>query len=154
MLLAFILGWGWFGSISRELPANGTLQPCPSTAGSNSEVQNCRPKAVLFLEPEQEGFIRVGMKAHILPDGVSGERYGFLLGKVNQARIVYSEGRPWLAVDIALETDKITPSGLRWSSSQGPRFAFSTSIPVTGSIIVPHVRPLDLLLPSVSRGGA
>jgi len=117
-------------------------------------MQECRTEAVLLLEPEQEGFIHVGMKAHILPEGVSGERYGFLLGTVNQARLVFSQGRSRLAVSIVLETDKDTPSGLRWSSSQGPRLALSTSIPVAGKIIVPYIRPLDLLLPSTSRGGA
>jgi len=154
VLVAFVLAWGWFGSVSRELAGVGTLQPCTSIAASRSETQDCRTEAALLLEPEQERFIRVGMKANILPEGVSGERYGFLRGTVNQARLVFSQGRPRLAVDIVLETDRDTPSGLRWSSSQGPRFVLSTSIPVTGKIIVPDIRPLDLLLPSASRGGA
>ena len=154
LLLAFVLAWGWFGAVSRELAGAGTLEPCRSIEGSKAEMQDCRGEAVLFLDPEQEGFISIGMKAHIQPASVPGERYGFIVGEVKQTRLIYREGRPWVAVDIALEPDKKAPSGLRWSSSHGPGFVLASSIPVTGKIIVPHIRPLSLLIPGLSRGGA
>jgi HlyD family secretion protein len=51
-------------------------------------------------------------------------------------------------VDVKLLTDPSTPSGFKWSSSQGPPFAITRGTLCTATFVLGRQHPINLVLPS------
>ena len=50
-----------------------------------------------------------------------------------------------------LESDPSTPSGLRWSSSQGPDLSVEGGTVCSASVVLARQRPITLLIPFLKK---
>jgi HlyD family secretion protein len=57
-------------------------------------------------------------------------------------------GEDQLQVDVKLRSDPSTPSGFKWSSSNGPPFSISHGTPVTATFVLGRQHPINLVFPS------
>lgn len=126
--------------------------------------------AVLFVPAEQSRRVEPGMTARISPSTVRREEHGFLVGEVrwvasfpstergmlrllaNQALVQrLSQSGPLLRVDITLKKDPDSPSGYRWSSSEGPDFPITSGTFATGGVVVREDPPIALAIPALKE---
>ena len=124
-------------------------------------------QAFVFVPGEQGKRLKKGMQVHVLPSTVKAEEFGFIQGEVtsvskfpvtevemflllqNQSLVdVLSTGGDQHRVDVKLLRDPSTPSGLEWSSSQGPPFAVTRGMLCTATFVLGRQHPVDLVLPS------
>ena len=124
-------------------------------------------QAFVFVPGEQGKRLKKGMQVHVLPSTVKAEEFGFIQGEVtsvskfpvtevemflllqNQSLVdVLSTGGDQHRVDVKLLRDPSTPSGLEWSSSQGPPFAVTRGTLCTATFVLGRQHPVDLVLPS------
>lgn len=153
-----------------ELKADAGQVVQPGTGLLSIEVDSDEMIALVFVPADADRPIEVGMKARISPKNVRPEEHGFILGEVAAAAEFPSTSRglqrllgnsdlvaqlmaegPPLQVEIRLERDPSTPTGLRWSSARGPEFPVGTGALVRGSVIVREDRPLDLVVPRLRK---
>ena len=140
----------------------------PGSAILSMEVASDELIAVLFVPAELGKQVQPKMEARITPSTVKREEHGFILGEVlwvaefpstsrgmqrllaNEELIarLTSEGPP-IQVDVRLHLDPSTPTGFRWSSSQGPDVEITSGTLADGSVIVRRDRPITLLLPKL-----
>jgi len=104
----------------------------------------------------------------VSPSTVKREEYGAILGHVvwvspfpataramtrylgNEALAQkLMEQGPSIQVEVALERDRHTPTGFRWSSSTGPNVEISSGTLAQGSVVLKEDRPISLLIPRV-----
>lgn len=124
--------------------------------------------AVLFVPASSGKKVEPGMPVRVTPSTVKREEYGSILGRVtwvaefpstsrgmnrllgNEALVnkLMAEGPP-IQVDVALERDPATPTGFRWSSSQGPSVKISSGTLAQGDVIVREDRPIRLVIPTI-----
>ena len=117
--------------------------------------------------------LKKGMQVHVLPSTVSAEEYGFIQGEVtavtkfpvtrdemfllleNQSLVpntLRTGGRTQLRVDVKL-FDPATPSGFKWSSSEGPPFGVTRGTLCTATFrVLGEDRPLSLGVAPASSG--
>ena len=109
--------------------------------------------------------IQPGMRAELLPDTVEREVHGTIAGRVlsvsplpatreGMRRILERPARRPAAarrrrhrVQVALERDPRTPTGLRWSTSRGPDGGVGIGTLTGARIVIDRRRVLDWLLP-------
>jgi hypothetical protein len=122
-VLAVIALWGIFGEITTMVQAEGVL---------NRQVE-------IFVTTEERHQIEAGMTAHVLPEGLSPEEYGYLVGEVisvantpinQQFRVIINLKQPY-----------------EWTAATNPPFDVATTLPVQVNIIVKKERPISRLLP-------
>lgn len=126
--------------------------------------------AVVYVSPELGKEVEVGMEIQIDPTTVQREEYGFIIGKVdfispfpatpdsmlnvlgNQTMVqeLTAKGAP-LLVRATLEKDPKSPSGLKWSSGEGPHIDLTTGTPVTAQVVTREQPPITLVIPFVRR---
>ena len=115
--------------------------------------------------------IRPGMKVYIYPSTAPKEEYGCIYGLVSSvseypvsaeslmqslgtSHLVSSlmEQGVLLKVEVTLLRDPDTPTGFKWSSSQGPETgAIEAGTLCTGNVVLKRSRPIDLVFPKLSR---
>jgi HlyD family secretion protein len=124
-------------------------------------------QAFVFVAGEQGKQLKKGMQVHVLPSTVKAEEFGFIQGKVtsvskfpvtedemlllleNQSLVdTLHTGGSQHRVDVELLRDPSTPSGFKWSSSQGPPFAITRGTLCTATFVLDEERPVNLVLPS------
>jgi HlyD family secretion protein len=140
----------------------------PGTALLNLEVVSENLMAMLFVPATAGKRVQPGMAVRLSPSTVKREEFGSILGKVtwaaeypstsrgmtrllgNEALVqkLMQEGPP-IQVNVALARDPATPSGFRWSSSQGPNLKISSGTLATGDIVVREEAPVRLVIPKV-----
>jgi len=127
--------------------------------------------AVVYI-PSGIGGKRVepGMKIQISPVTVKRDEYGYIFARVtwvspypatsaSMLKILGNEGlvkefsktSPPIVVHAGLVTDPGTPSGLKWSSRQGPPFRITMGTLVSAAVVVKEQRPVSLLIPYMKR---
>lgn len=135
--------------------------------GSDLFALHANEKAALlayaFLDAGDVGSVAPGMLVDVLP--VSMEQHGAIRGRLLSVdtspsaraavgRLLRDEsladdfsrgGAPFVA-RIALETDRSTKSGLRWSKGEGPPFLLTSDTPASAEIQQGTKRPIDLVL--------
>ncbi len=126
----------------------------------------------LVYVPTIEGKkIKKGMAARLSPSIVKPEEYGFILATVYSVSplpvtkeyllselggddsIVQSLLPQGSAIEFVadLEDDPSTPSGFRWSSSNGPNLKLESGTLCQVSIVLERVRPITLLIPYLKK---
>jgi hypothetical protein len=124
-------------------------------------------QAFVFVAGEQAKQLKKGMQVHVLPSTVKAEEFGFIQGKVtsvskfpvtevemfllleNQSLVdALRTGGAQHRVDVKLLRDPSTPSGFKWSSSQGPPFAITRGTLCTATFVLGRQHPINLVLPS------
>jgi multidrug efflux pump subunit AcrA (membrane-fusion protein) len=124
-------------------------------------------QAFVFVPGEQGKQLKKGMEVHVLPSTVKAEEFGFIQGKVTSvSKFPVTEDEMLLLlenqslvealrtgvsphrVDVNLLRDPSTPSGFKWSSSQGPPFAITRGTLCTATFVLDKERPVNLVLPS------
>lgn len=124
-------------------------------------------QAVVYMPAATGANVRPGMQVQVSPVNLRREEYGFVYGQVRsvssfpvtaQAMLAtlgneqlvaeFSRGGAPLEVRIDLQADPGTPSGYRWSSSQGPPFALNSGTIFQASITLSEKQPIYYVLPS------
>ena len=123
-------------------------------------------QAFVFVPGEQGKQLKKGMKVQVLPSTVKAEEFGYIQGEVTSvSKFPVTEDEMFLLlenqslvdalrtrdaqhrVDIKLLRDPSTPSGFRWSSSQGPPFTITRGTLCTATFVLGEERPMNLVLP-------
>ena len=124
-------------------------------------------QAFVFLDGGQGKQLKKGMQVHVLPSTVEAEEVGYIQGEVtsvskfpvteiemlllleNQSLVdTLRAGGGQHRVDVKLLRDPSTPSGFKWSSSQGPPFAITRGTLCTATFVLDEERPVNLVFPS------
>lgn len=122
--------------------------------------------AVIFIPAADGKKVRPGMRAQIAPSTVRTEEWGFIIGEVSSVsdfpaspealkKILRNEqlvsdltGRSApIEVVAKLLEDESTPSGFKWSSSQGPPVKVFSGTVCQASVTVERKRPISYVLP-------
>ncbi len=142
------------------------VNPGVSLASLEFVGEEIEREVIMYVSPTDGKRIQPGMTARIVPATVQVEKYGFLLGQVESVsefpatyagilRTLGSQelmqeldiiGAP-IEVRITLFSNKQTPSGYQWSSSNGPDFTINSGTLASAKIIVENQRPINLVLP-------
>jgi hypothetical protein len=153
------------GTVIGVLVSNNTPVKAQSTVVQIEQTD--KPlKTILVMSLATGKQIKTGTKVQISPTTVRPEEHGFLLGTVsyvsqlpvspeslyNQLKsselvAVLSAAGPAIEVDVTLEPDAATASGLKWSTEKGPPFKLSNGTLVQANLVVGEQRPIDLILP-------
>lgn len=140
----------------------------PGTPILNLELASADLQAILFVPASTGKKVLQGMKVRVSPSTVKREEFGAILGTVvrvaefpstarGMTRLLGNEALverlmqagPPIQVDVALERDPRTPTGYRWSSSQGPSLEISSGTLANGSVVVREDRPISLVIPTL-----
>lgn len=139
-------------TLIREAPENGNLT------------------AIIYVSPRDGRRVEKGMKVEIVPTTVRKEEYGYASGIVETVADVAAttegmrsilkneqlvaklsgEGAP-IAVEVKLEADAATPSGLKWSSSKGPPQRIAAGTLLDAKVVVDHAPVVNLVAPTLDR---
>lgn len=128
------------------------------------------PVAILYVGAQDGKRLAPGMTVEISPSSTRREEHGFVFGRVRRVadtpassagllrtlqndQLVRSfttafAGTPF-EVEVALDPDPATRSGLRWSTAVGPDFAIETGTLADAEITVRQVRLIGLAFPAV-----
>ncbi len=138
---------------------------------SEGEGARAAPLTAKLYVPSAEGKkVQPGMQVYIVPSTVKREEFGFIYGRIRSVASVpstpegmmrslrnrqlvdqMSSGGAPFEVEASLEIDAATPSGFRWSSSQGPDQIISAGSLATAQVIVREQRMISLVMPALRR---
>jgi HlyD family secretion protein len=123
-------------------------------------------EAKVYIPPTEGKKVRPGMVVRISPSTVKAEEYGFIIGEVrsvSQFPVTPEALRRVLRNDALVDTfakdsapievvarlipQKGTPSGYKWSSSQGPPTQIFSGTMCTASVVVETKKPISYVLP-------
>ncbi len=126
--------------------------------------------ALIYMPAAELEWLRPGMEARIAPGTVRPEEYGTALGGVvsvspypaseeamrrflNNDALVRDlvKAGPRTAIRIDLVSDASTPSGLRWSSGNGPNVLVSEGSLASAEVVVRLQSPASLIIPALRR---
>ena len=127
-------------------------------------------QAVIFFDASQGKKIKMGMPVSISPSTVKQEEFGFIRGLITDIAVFPSTRESMMSIlqnetlvqnlmqnkaPIEVKADLIpdprTPSGFKWSSSQGPDIDIESGYLCSGTVIVSEQRPISLLLPIIKK---
>lgn len=129
-------------------------------------------EAILYVDGFDGKRIKPGMEVLISPSNVKPEEYGFILGTISYVADFPStfEGMmrtlknrtlvgalsengngPPFEVYAELKIDSVTPSGYRWTSSEGPPLKVFGGTPCNAQIIVREQRPMSFVIPLLRK---
>lgn len=134
------------------------------------EEQKSEISVLTYLPPQQGKRAKPGMTAYVTPSTVKEEEYGHLLGKIDyvstfpasqesmqrelqNSKLVESLSRqgPPLMVRVRLQPNPHAPSGLKWSSGQGPPISIDSGTLCRVEAVVRQQSPASLVLPFLKR---
>jgi len=119
-----------------------------------------------YLPSYQAKAAAVNMDVQVSPSNVKREEYGFMKGKIvhvaaypatpsalmrnfqNESLVNTIQGPgPVTELRVLLEQDGQTPTGFKWSTSEGPPVAISSGTICTVQVVVQRQKPIMLLFP-------
>lgn len=138
---------------------------------SGNDVQDL--ELILYVSPMDGKKVQSNMLVQVSPSTVKREEYGYMLGMVtnvstypsskksmmqilNNEQLVemFSENYAPVAIRANLvpspKTDK-SPSGYKWSSSNGPPLELSTGTLCEASITIERKRPIFIVMPGIKK---
>ena len=147
------------------LPAGARLMTLIRDAPEGTDLT-----AIMYVSPVDGRRVEKGMKIEIVPSTVRKEEYGYASGVVvtvadvaataegmrsvlkNEQLVakLSGEGAP-IAIEVRLEGDAATPSGLKWSSSKGPPQRIASGTLLDAKIVVDRVPVINLVAPALDR---
>jgi len=127
-------------------------------------------EAVIYVPAEQGKKIIPGMEVNISPTTVKKEEHGFMLGNVvsvseypasaqrmmltlgnsELVRQLLGNGAP-IEVRVKLVMDSSTPSGYKWSTSEGPPIVIDDGTSCLGEVKVAEKRPISMVIPFIKK---
>jgi HlyD family secretion protein len=127
-------------------------------------------RVTAFFEAADGKKVGVGMDASVAPSTAESAIWGTLVGKVarvselpatleavtetfgnaQMAEEIFSSGPPIL-VEVQLLEDPSTPSGLKWSSGEGPPYRITSGTMSGVSVVVRREAPANLVIPVFDR---
>lgn len=121
---------------------------------SDLETSGSAPlEAVLYLPYEQAQMVFAGMKAYVVPSGISTLRYGYMTGTVlsvsqTPSTDPFARGiapnAPLVSVRVGLDGD---PSGIyEWTLNQQPDIALRAGMQLVGKVLIEEEQPITRLL--------
>jgi HlyD family secretion protein len=143
----------------------------PGRAVARLESLHGPYEAVIYVPAHEGKKVKEGMVVRLAPSTVKPEEYGYIMARVRWVS-EYPVTRDYLMGELGgneslvqtllqagspiefvahIETDSTTPSGYRWSSSQGPDVAIGSGTICSASIVLESVRPITLLLPFLKK---
>lgn len=161
--------------IAVRSPMAGQIIEVGTTTGARVESGGAimlledpaRPlQAVIYMPAATGANVRPGMEVQLSPVNLKREEYGFIYGRVRSVTSFPVTPQAMLAVigneqlvgeftqagtpvelRIELVADPTTPSGFRWSSSQGPPFTLNSGIISQAAITLSEKQPISYILP-------
>jgi len=126
--------------------------------------------AMIYIPAAEGKKVRPGMAVYVSPTTVLAEEYGFMVGKVETAsdypmtpeglrRVLRNQqliqeltgdSAP-IEVRVQLIPDPATPSGFKWSSSEGPPMKVFSGTICTGNVTVETKKPISYVLPLMRK---
>ncbi len=147
--------------VSRGTPLL-TIERAPETAGGT-------PVAILYVSAQDGKRLSGGMGVTVSPASTRREEHGVVRGRVlrvadtpassaGMTRTLQNDqlvrnftellGTPY-EVEVALERDPATPSGLRWTTGSGPGFAIETGTLAEAEFTTRSIRLIAFALPAL-----
>jgi HlyD family secretion protein len=142
----------------------------PGRVLARMEGLSGEPGALVFVPASAGKNIKTGMTIRISPSTVSPQEYGYIQGKIKSVSsypvtrdemLFYLQNEvlvnrllqsgETISVAAILETDRSTPSGLRWSSSEGPDLSVEGGTVCSASVVLARQRPITLLVPFLKK---
>jgi HlyD family secretion protein len=134
------------------------------------ESEDAPITAMIYIPASEGKKVRPGMEVYVSPSTIKVEEYGFMRGVVEQAsdypvtpeglrRVLRNqqliqeltgESAP-IEVRVQLIEDPETPSGFRWSSSEGPPSRVFSGTICTANVTVETKKPISYVLPIVRK---
>ncbi len=131
------------------------------------ESENAPIRFIAFVALTEGKKLQNGMDAHISPSNVKSEEFGFILGKVgsvsefaatpeelqrtlnnDQLAKQFAENSPFQVYVEPVKDDQ-TPSGFKWTSSQGPPIQIGSGTFCTMQVIVERRKPISYVIPTI-----
>jgi biotin carboxyl carrier protein len=153
------------GHVVEMLAAPGTLLDVGDPVLS-LESEKGALMAFVYVSDGPGKQVEPGMEVQVSPSTVESSQYGFMIGRVvsvseypvtelglsallanNQLTQRFLSDGPVLQVMVELVEDPATPSGYKWSSSDGPPFELTNGTLASGSVVLNEQRPVDFVLP-------
>jgi HlyD family secretion protein len=133
------------------------------------ESEHAPVRFVGFIPLAEGKKVTPGMEARISPSNVKSEEFGFMLGKIQsvsdfastpeelqrtfnneQLAQKFYESSPF-QVTVTPDLDARSPSGFRWTSSQGPPLKIGSGTYCTLQVIVERRKPISYVIPTVKQ---
>jgi hypothetical protein len=150
------------GTVLEVLVSNNT--PVKAQSPLARVEQDGKPlKTILLMSLADGKQIKPGTKVQLSPTTVRPEEHGLLLGTVSyvsqlpvsaesllkspELAAALTGGGPAIQVDVTLEPDARSASGLKWTTQGGPPFKLSNGTLCQAYLVVGEQRPIDLILP-------
>lgn len=152
--------------VPGQIVSGGTRLGAINARGTDAQLMS-----VMYFADKDGKQIQSGMEVQVTPSMVKRERFGGVIGKVQNVtpfpvtvqdmtsiignpnlaeslseNLAYSGGRAPVQVFAVLETAN-TNSGYRWSSSQGPNIQLSPGTTVQARVKVGEVAPISYVIP-------
>ncbi len=134
------------------------------------ESEDAPITAMVYIPAAEGKKVRAGMEVYISPTTIRAEEYGFMLGRVEHAsdypvtpeglrrvlrhqkliQELTGESAP-IEVRVMLLEDPSTPSGFKWSSSEGPPMKVFSGTICSANVTVETKKPLSYVLPIIRK---
>ncbi len=143
--------------------------------GAGSRLMTLEPEdapitAMIYIPAAEGKKVHQGMEVYVSPTTVRAEEYGFMLGTVasasdypvtpeglrrvlrNQQLIQELTGKTApIEVRVELIPDETTPSGFKWSSSEGPPMKVFSGTICNANVTVETKKPISYVLPLMRK---
>lgn len=144
--------------------------PEATSDAKDTKMRRGNPLAVAYVPPFQGTSIRPKMSVQVIPESVSEDEFGVMLGQVesvsrypaspqgmmrvldNQELVdmLTHQGAP-VMITVSLQEAPENPSGYRWSSGLGPPTPIESGTQCVVKVITRTQTPIDLIIPYLTR---
>jgi HlyD family secretion protein len=150
--------------LELKVDAGGTVAEGQPILSIQPDVQHL--ELLAYLPSLQAKDLKKGMEVQISPSTIKREEFGFMKGKIlyvsdypataaammrdfqNEALVAsLTLSGPVTEILVELEMDPRSPSGFRWSTSQGPPVVISGGTICTVEMVTRRQKPVTLVLP-------
>ncbi len=166
-------------STNVQSPVDGTVTNTQATVGGivntgapliSIASQGKGLDALIYLPPHVGKQVKSGMQALITPTSVEKAEFGSIYGRVisvatfpstpeaiqavlqNQDLVKqFTRDEVPIELRVRLESDPNTYSGLKWSSSKGPRQFITTGTLINAMVTVRTQKPITLVIPAFKK---